>query len=196
MKFKLPRNSLFAILLRSRWWVSLLLAFGVFALARLFLHPGLAAFLALPFLAIGIYAAYRQLGRPSPKRIAATLERARALPWEGFCGALEDGFKRSGYSVSRINGGADLKLTHEGMITLVACKRWKAVRTGVEPLREFDAATSERGAHSRIYVAAGEVTANARAFAAERQIRLLQDEELAKLLEPRKIGVGARILSR
>ena len=56
------------------------------------------------------------------------------------------------------------------------------MRTGIEPLREFDAATSERGAHRRMYVAAGEVTANARAFAAEKQIRLLQDEELAKLL--------------
>jgi restriction system protein len=186
MKFELPRNSLFAILLRSRWWLSLLLAFGVFALVRLFFPAGVAAFVALPFLAIGIYAAFRQLRRPGPKRIAATLERARALPWEGFCTALEDGFKRGGYSVSRANGGADLELKHEGMITLVACKRWKAVRTGIEPLREFDAATRERGAHRRMYVAAGEVTANARAFAAEKQIRLVQDEELATLLEPGK----------
>ena len=47
---------------------------------------------------------------------------------------------------------------------------------------ELDAASSEHGAHPRIYVAAGEVTDNARAFAAEKQIRLLQEEELAKLL--------------
>lgn len=80
---------------------------------------------------------------------AATLERARALPWDGFCAALEEGFKRGGYAVTRTDGGADLKLAHEGMVTLVACKRWKAVRTGIEPLREFDAATSARGAHSR-----------------------------------------------
>jgi restriction endonuclease len=33
-----------------------------------------------------------------------------------------------------------------------------------------------------VYVAAGEVTDTARAFAAQKQIRLLQDEELAKLL--------------
>jgi restriction system protein len=191
MKFELPRNSLFAILLRSRWWLSVLLALGVFALARLVLPVGVAAFLALPFLAIGIHAAFRQLRRPSAKRIAARLERARALPWDGFCAALEEGFRRGGYSVSRTNGGADLELTHEGRITLVACKRWKAVRTGIEPLREFHGATTERGAHSRVYVAAGEITANALAFAVEKQIRLLQDEELAKLLEPRKIGVRA-----
>jgi restriction system protein len=67
-------------------------------------------------------------------------------------------------------------------VTLVACKRWKAVRTGIEPLREFGAASRERGAHERAYVAAGEVTETARAFAAKEGIRLVQDEELARLL--------------
>ena len=58
----------------------------------------------------------------------------------------------------------------------------KATRTGVEPLREFDAATAGRGAFGRMYVAVGEVTENARAFAKEKAIRLLHDEELARLL--------------
>lgn len=182
MKLELPRNSLFAILLRSRWWVSLLLAAGVFAVVRLFLAPGYAAFAALPFLAIGMYGAVQQLRRPSEGRIAATLERARELPWDDFCSALEDAFKRQGFSVTRPNGVADLHLAHEGLVTLVACKRWKAMRTGIEPLREFDAASAARGAHSRIYVAVGEITDNARKFAEDKRIRLLQDEELAKLL--------------
>jgi restriction system protein len=180
MGFELPRNSLFAILLRSPWWVSILLALGVFGLVRIFLHPGFAAFAALPFVAIGTYAAFQQLRRPGAKRIARTLERARALPWDGFCSALEEGFRREGYGVAR--SGNELQLTRSGRVTLVACKRWKAVRTGVEPLREFDAATLERGVHERVYVAAGEVTDNARAFAAQKRIRLLQDEELVKLL--------------
>jgi restriction system protein len=180
---KLPENSLFAILLRARWWVSIALALFVFALVRLFFKEGLAAAVALPFAAIGLYAAFQQLRRPGPRRIAATLERARALSAEAFRAALEEGFTREGYSAAQGEGGADLVLTHEGRVTLVACKRWKAVRTGVEPLREFDAATRERGAHSRIYVAAGEVTDTARAFAAQKQIRLVQEEELARLLK-------------
>jgi restriction system protein len=177
---KLPPNSLFGILLRSPWWVSILLALGAFAALRIFFEPGLAAFAALPFMAIGTYGAWKQLRRPGAKRIAATLGRARALPWEGFCTALEEGFRREGYGVQR--QGDELQLTRSGRVTLVACKRWKAVRTGVDPLREFDAASGERGAHERVYVAAGEVTDTARAFAAQKQIRLLQDEELAKLL--------------
>ena len=182
MKFELPHNSLFAILLRSPWWASAPLALGVFAVARLALPWGFAAFAALPFAVIAAYAGIQQLRRPGARRIAATLERARALSWDGFYSALEEGFRREGYGVTRMDGGADLKLTHQGRVTLVACKRWKAVRTGIEPLREFDAASSAHGAHSRIYVAVGEVTDNARAFAAEKQIRLLQEEELAKLL--------------
>jgi restriction system protein len=180
VKLELHPNSLFAILLRSPWWASILLALGSFGVLRIFFDPGLAAFAALPFAVIGAYAAWKQLRRPGAKRVAATLERARALPWDGFCAALEQGFRREGYGVLR--NGDELQLTHNGRVTLVACKRWKAVRTGVEPLREFDAATAARGAHERLYVAAGEVTDQARAYAAQKQIRLLQDEELAKLL--------------
>jgi len=186
MKLELPRNSLFAILLRSRWWVSILAAAGMFALVRLWFAAPYAVAAALPLAVIGMYAAFQQLRRPGPARIAKTLERARALSWDEFCSALEEAFRREKFTVTRMDGrmdgAADLKLTHEGLVTLVACKRWKAMRTGIEPLREFDAASRERGAHARIYVAVGEVTDNARAFAEEKRIRLLQEEELAKLL--------------
>ena len=63
-----------------------------------------------------------------------------------------------------------------------ACKRWKATRTGIEPLRELEEACRAREAHGCIYVAAGEVTEGARAFAAQKSIRLVQGAELAKLL--------------
>src|SRR5687767_7535194 len=164
MNWQLPRNSLFAILARQAWWVSALVAVGIVGAVRLFLPIELALFAALPFAAIAIYALVKQLRRPGAKRVAATLERARGLSNEGFVSALETGFRREGYAVSRMEGGADLVLRREGLVTLVACKRWKAMRAGIEPLREFDAATREQRAVIRLYVAAGEVTDNARAF--------------------------------
>ena len=177
---RLHENSLFAILLRQPWWVSALVGAAVFGLVRIWLFWGYALFAAAPFIAIALYVAYKELRRPSAQRIAATLARARALPWDEFCAALEAGFRREGYGVTRM--GDELQLTRNGRVTLVACKRWKAVRTGIEPLREFGAASRERGAHERAYVAAGEVTDTARAFAAKEGIRLVQDEELARLL--------------
>ncbi len=105
------------------------------------------------------------------------------MSWDEFSAALEDAFRRDGYAVSRLNiAGADLELTRSGRVSLVGCKRWKVARTGVEPLRELDAAKQAREAHECIYVAADEITDNARAFAAEKNIRLLHDAELANLL--------------
>ena len=181
MQLKLHQNSLFAILLRSPWWVSALAALIVFGLVRLFLEWPYALFAAAPFIVIGAYAAFQQLRKPGAKRIAATLARARAMPWEEFCAALEAAYRREGNGVTRV--GDELQLTRGGRVTLVACKRWKASRTGIEPLREFDAATRGRGAHGRTYIAAGEVTDNARVFAAEKNIQLVQEAELAELLK-------------
>jgi len=182
VKLEMHQNSLFAVLLRSPWWVSLLAAIGLAAVLRMFLPLEFALFGGLPFAAIAAVSGWRQLKRPGPKRIAQTIERARALSADAFCAALEEGFRRQGHGTRRGEGAADLVLTQKGIVTVVGCRRWKAARTGIEPLREFDAATSESGAHKRIYVAVGEVSDNARELAAKKGIRLVQAEELAGLL--------------
>ena len=140
-------------------------------------------FASLPFIVIGNYAAWRQLRAPSAEQISATLESLRALSWEEFSSALEGAFRRDGYGVVRLEGaGADFEISKAGRVSLVGCKRWKVARAGIEALRELDSARHSREAHECIYVAAGEITDNARAFAAEKKIRLLQDAELALLL--------------
>jgi len=94
--------------------------------------------------------------------------------------ALEAAFRRQGYEVERLRADrADLALTKSGRVSLVSCKRWKVGRTGVEPLRELEAAREAQGC---IYVAAGEVTDTARDYAAEKKIHLLHGAELAALL--------------
>ena len=158
----------------------------MFAVTRVLLPAELAPyaiFTALPFLVIGGIAGWKQLRAPSPERIGAALEALRALPSDEFSAALEDAYRRDGYDAARSGApGADLELAKAGRLTLVAYRRWKAVRTGVEPLRELAAACRAREAHDGIYVAAGEITDNARAFAAGSGIRLLRDAELATFL--------------
>jgi len=183
MEFKLNQNSLFAVLLRSPWWVSFVVAAGTFALLRFFLPTPYAVFGTLPFLVIGSIAGWRQLRAPSPKRIAARIEAMRALSREAFAAALADGFRRQGYEVSALGSGpAELELRRSGRVTLVACRRWKASHTGIEPLRELHAAAQARDAHECIYVASGEVTDAARVFASQKNIRLLSSLELYRLL--------------
>jgi restriction system protein len=186
MKLRMAKDSLFAILLRSQWWISIAVAAGIVAVVKLVL-PGVpvayAVFAALPFIVIGTIAGWRQLRQPSRARVVDTLESVRTMSWGDFSGALEDAFRRDGYAVSRLAGpAADFELTKGGRTSLVACKRWKVARTGIDPLRDLDEAKRARDAHECIYVATGEVTEGALKFAREKGIRVVHGAELAKLL--------------
>ena len=102
---------------------------------------------------------------------------------EDFSAAVERAFRRDGYVVTRLAGaGADFELLKAGRVVLVGTKRWKAARTGVEPLRGLHAAACLREAQECIYIASGEFSDNARAFAAGKNIRLLHAAELVTLL--------------
>ena len=186
MKFQVSENSLFAILLRSPWWVSIALAAGIAGAGRLLVPEAYAIFAffaALPFIVIGCVAGWRQLRAPSAARVANTLEAVRAMSWGDFSGALAAALRDDGYTVSPLTGAAaDFELAKAGRISLVGCKRWKAARTGVDPLRELYDAKRAREAHECIYVATGEITDGARAFALQRNIRLIHGTELVTLL--------------
>ena len=183
MKLRMHENSLFAVLLRSPWWISLAVAAGLIALLRLVLPTVYAVFAALPFLAIGCYAAWVQLRAPSAAKVGQRLEALRAKPWEEFAGAVESAFRREGYTVNRLDGReADFEIIKAGRVALVSCKRWKVARTGVEPLRDLHAARRKRDAHECIYLAAGEISANALAFSTQNNVRLVHGAELVRLL--------------
>jgi len=180
---KLPENSLFAILLRSRWWVSMLVALGAFGLVRLVLPEGYALFAALPFIVIAVVAMWRQLRVPSGARLDAAIDKLRAMTWEEFARALEQGYRRQGYSVKRVEGAADFELEKAGRLSLVAAKRWKASSTGVGPLKELVAAKEAREARECVYVLAGEMTQNAVAFVKKTKINWVRGAELVKLVK-------------
>ena len=186
MKFEMAENSLFAILLRSSWWISVLVAAGIVLLARIVLPPKYFAFGAVgaaPFLVIGGIVLWRQLQRPSSSRVASTVEAVSAMSWKDFSTRMENAFRREGYEVARIDDvGADFEMRKAGRKTLVNCKRWKAGRTGVEPLRELLVARERREADEVVYVATGQVTEQAVRYAAQKRIRLMQGADLALLL--------------
>ncbi|MCL4798517.1 MAG: restriction endonuclease [Burkholderiales bacterium] len=183
MKLRMHENSLFAILLRSQWWISVAIALGVTIVASLFLPMEYAAFAGVPFLVIGAVAGWRQLRAPSARRIERTVEAVRAMSWGDFSRVLEEAFQRDGYRVTRLEGAAaDFELFKAGRRSIVGCKRWKVARLGVEPLRELYAARRAHDAHECIYVAVGEISDPARAFATEKNIRVMHGADLARLL--------------
>jgi restriction system protein len=186
MKWKMNENSLFAILLRSSWWISFAIAGTVTATAIALLPEAYRIFgtvTGLPFLVIGCIAAWKQFQAPSMARIDNTLAAVRAMSWVEFSRAIETAYRRQGYGVSAVSGtAANFEITKEGRTALVNCKRWKAAHTGVEALHDLHAMKEARNAHECIYVAAGEISDNARIFAVKHAIKLVGGPELARLL--------------
>lgn len=179
-------NSLFAVLLRSPWWISFAIAVAFAAIARFVLPPQYVVFGAmgaLPFVVIGCMAGWRQFKAPSAKSVATQLEAVQAMSWRDFAAALEAAFMRDGYTVEKINApAADLLLTKGYRTSVVSAKRWKAASVGVEALRDLDTMAQKREAQESIYVTLGTVSDNAAIFARENSVRLLQAQELAVLL--------------
>jgi restriction system protein len=190
MKFKMARNSLFAVLLRSPWWISMAIAllFGAVAFALLPQQYRVAGALGgFPFAVIGMIALWQQMRLPSARRSEEILRAVGAMNWPEFSTLLEEGFGRQGYSVERVQGAADFALSRQGRTTLVSARRWKAARPGEESLKALHAAAQSQGAGSCLYVTLGELSANAETFAKRHDVQLMQRQALAYLLKDAKL---------
>ncbi len=184
----MSHNSLFAILLRSPWWVSFALV-GLFSLAAAALLPREYVYAGVlgtfPFFAVGCVAAWRQWRAPSAARVAAMHAQLQTWHWRDLADALERSWNTNGLTVQRLTGGgaADFVLTQDGQTLLASARRWKAATHGMEPLRELHAAMQARGAAAGLYLLAqGSLSDNARLFARDHGITVVQGDALAGLL--------------
>jgi restriction system protein len=185
MKFKMAPNSLFAVLLRSPWWISVGIAVAFIGVAQALLPPdyrGPFSLGAFPFVVIGAIAFWRQWRAPSAGESQAILAAVQRMPWAAFRGLLQQGYQREGYTVECIEGAADLLLQRDGATTLVAARRWKAAHHGEETVAALHAAADRRDASRCVYVALGELSPNAQRLARARQVELLDGAGLVTLL--------------
>lgn len=187
MKLKMAENSLFAILLRKPWWISMMIAVVGGLVVSAMLPARLAAFgvaAGVPFLVIGVIAFFRQFGAPSAARIAQTRDTVRMMSSRDFAAAITAAYRRDGYVVTPHAGpAADFICVRDGRTTLVSCKRWKAANIGIEPLRALHAAAQAGTAQETIFIGIGQLSENARRFAQEKKVRVIQEAELARLLQ-------------
>jgi len=185
----MAKRSLFSILSEQPWWVSLLVAAIVFAVAQ-FLLPQMALFIALPFAAVAAYVAHKQLRRSSPVNVDERLAALRGMSWENFGGIIEEAYRRQSYTVEGSQSAAfDFTLRKKDRITLVQCRRWKVNQVGVGPLRELYDAVAMHDAFDAVCIGTGAFSDRAREFAAGKRITLLNGSALVELvgtLEKRK----------
>ena len=102
VKFKMAPNSLFAILLRSPWWVSFAAAGAIALICGALLPAHVAPFAAvgvLPLVVVGSMAAWRQWKAPSPSRLQAALDAAGPLPWRQLADRPDAAWPAEGFLV-------------------------------------------------------------------------------------------------
>ena len=186
MKFKMSEKSLFATLLRSPWWVSFLVMLGVAVVAGALLPEAykMAGILGgLPFLVIGLIAAWRQRNALSPERITKLTEQARGMVWADFALVIEGAFREQGFVVSRPKtGSVDFQIEKNGRVTLVSAKRWKAATVGAESVRELLSARESQDAYGCSFISLGQFSQAALDLAGENPVQLMGPTQIAQLL--------------
>ena len=190
MKFRMAKDSLFAILLRSPWWASTGIGVGIGLVAMALMPESwrvAAAVSGFPFLVIGAMAGWRQSRLPSDARVEQTQQAVAAMAWPAFAALLEQAFRRDGYSVRRgaAHDAADFVLERQGRRMWVSARRWKSARTGLETLRALQAAreaADDDMPNDALCIGLGELTDTARPFAAAQRIAIWQAAELAQAL--------------
>ena len=186
MKFRMAENSLFAVLLRSSWWISLLVFAAWVAAAQALLpqeYRVIGSLGAVPFLVIAAIAFWRQMRAPSASETRTLLDSASKMAWPEFEQALRKGFTREGWQVRAGEGGTDLALERNGSIhSLVSARRWKAARHGEDALQALDKAMRAKDVSHGVYVALGELSPQAVRLAKARQIEVVQGDKLVRLL--------------
>lgn len=184
-KFKMNERSLFAVLLRSPWWFSLLIVLVISLVAHALLPSDYAVVVTLgtfPFMVITVMAAWRQWGAPAAAQLDAALARAAGMNWRDFAAWVEQVYVREGYTVTRLEGeSADFRIERQGQVSLLSCRRWKAATHGVEALRLLQAACAQQGARG-VYLSLAPVSEAAGRYAKEQALQVVHGSGLAMLL--------------
>ncbi|MDB5886541.1 MAG: restriction endonuclease [Polaromonas sp.] len=93
-----------------------------------------------------------------------------AMSWQESEILVGEYFQRQAYGVTDnggggADGGVDMVLHGDDGSHLVQCKHWRALRVGVQPVRELYGVMAAQGAAGGFVVASGEFTENAVRFA-------------------------------
>lgn len=123
-------------------------------------------------------------GRAAERPESDTL---RGMSWREFELLISESFRRRGYQVlekggGRPDGGVDLVVTKNNERYLVQCKHWRAVKVGVNVVRELYGVVVAEGAVGGFAITSGAFTKDAMEFAAGRNIELIDGPRLLAMI--------------
>jgi restriction system protein len=189
---------------RCPWWVSVILS-GVVYVGLRFIVPaieiksfvlkGIAS--AAPAFAIPLgfvllipapFAFFNAQRKQKLVDKQTNLESLRSLSWKEFEELVGEAYRRKGYSVVEnhgvgSDGGIDLRLKKAGNLFLVQCKHWTTQKLNVRVVREMYGLMTAEQAAGVIIITSGLFTQDARMFAENKPIDLVEGYQLADLIK-------------
>lgn len=216
----MPRRNdgIFDLLMELPWWVSVIVAAIVYVSLRFvvpsipFENPvlkGMAAvvprlaWIAIVFLVPGAFSALQSVTKRSLLVRQSGIESIRELSWRQFEELLGEAYRRQGFTVlentgSGPDGGVDLVIRQGGNEYLVQCKQWRARKVGVKVAREIFGIMHAQNATGVIIVTSGMFTQEAKNFAEDKPIDLVEGSQLVDLIQnvrktPRALTSGQNL---
>ncbi|WP_334018296.1 DUF2034 domain-containing protein [Alteromonas sp. S015] len=114
------------------------------------------------------------------------IQTVRDLHWRNFEELVAEAYRRQGYRVTEggygADGGIDLELRKDGLLTLVQCKQWKTQKVGVNVVREMFGVLTAHQSNHFIIISSGTFTQQAIDFAAGKPIELIDGPKLLALV--------------
>jgi restriction system protein len=196
-------ESILNLLVNCPWWVSVLVSGIAFVILR-FILPSIdfqnmvlnsfakglsiaAPFLALILLIPAPISALRSWRKRRRLDSQKGIGSIRALGWREFEELVGEAYRRQGYTVIENttpgpDEGIDLVLKKDGSLVLVQCKQWKSAKVGVNIIRELFGVMTAKHATSGILITSGIFTQEAKNFAADKPIDLVDGTQLLQLI--------------
>jgi restriction system protein len=116
------------------------------------------------------------------------IERLRSIDWFQFEKVVALMYEGQGYIVDRRgganpDGGIDMVIKRNGARRAVQCKQWKSWKLPEKTVREFVGAMHIAGITQGVFVILSGCTEPARQLAQEREIEIVDEDVLARMLE-------------
>jgi len=205
------KEDIFEILCRFPWWVSFSVALIVYSLLG-FIFPYIADISENPslitifhilsnvawlfaaiFLMPILVSLLRKLTRKELLDNQVDIKSIRKLEWKEFEYLVGEMYRRLDYHVIEneslgADGGVDLSLKKDNRLYLVQCKQWRSRYIGVKVVREMFGVLTAENAHKVIIITSTYFSKEARAFAKNKPVELIDGDLLAKMVSKVKVN--------
>lgn len=196
-------ESIFNLLIQVPWWVSVVVSGAAYLFLK-FIFPSIdfgsitansfakgissvAPIIALFLLFPAPIAALNSWRKRRLLDSQKGIDSIRALGWRELEELVGEAYRRQGYTVADNTNagpdeGIDLVLKKNGGLVLVQCKQWRSTKVGVNIVRELLGVMTAKHATSGILITSGVFTQEAKNFAADKPIDLVDGHQLLQLI--------------